>query len=100
MESLTERELEKINDEITDAAERSVESLTERELEITRMFAMGAHTTREIAQSLSLSEQDVERQLRMIYNKFHITSRSELAQALSDTGLDEPSREPRRPADD
>jgi DNA-binding CsgD family transcriptional regulator len=78
--------------------ERGMAVLTPRELEIARMMAAG-HTNRQIARSLYLSDKTVELHITNIFNKLGITSQNEVEQALTHTGVDEPSNEPHRPSD-
>ena len=56
-------------------AGRSFEGLTRREVEVLRLVAQ-AHSNREIAAALVLSEKTVERHLSHIFAKLQVSSRS------------------------
>jgi ATP/maltotriose-dependent transcriptional regulator MalT len=61
-----------------------LESLTERELEVTRLV-VDRRTNPEIATKLFLSQKTVETHLRNIFHKMDVTSRVELARAVERT---------------
>lgn len=61
--------------------------LTEREIEVLRLVAR-AMTNREIAQTLSISEQTVKNHLKNIIQKLHLKNRVDLAMYARRLGLD------------
>ncbi len=64
----------------------TLDTLTPRELQISRLLAEGS-TTRQAAAALFLSPKTVEYHLRNVYTKFGINSRAELSDRLSDLSM-------------
>jgi DNA-binding NarL/FixJ family response regulator len=69
-----------------DAAERSPDALTPREIEIVRMVAQGLRN-KAIAERLSISEGTVKVHLHNIYDKMGVDGRLELVLAAQQKGL-------------
>jgi DNA-binding NarL/FixJ family response regulator len=64
----------------------TVESLTERELDIVRLVAAG-HDNRTIAAQLHLSEKTVGNRLSEIFQKLHVTNRTQAALVAIQRGI-------------
>jgi DNA-binding NarL/FixJ family response regulator len=67
-------------------SERSFGNLTRRELEVLRLVGL-AHSNREIASQLVLSEKTVERHLSHIFAKLQVSSRTAAARLAVQAGL-------------
>ena len=67
-------------------AGRSFAGLTRREVEVLRLVAL-AHSNREIAASLVLSEKTVERHLSHIFAKLQVSSRFEATRVAVQPGI-------------
>ena len=77
----------------------SIDSLTERELQVARLV-VDRKTNPEIAADLFLSQKTVETHLRNIFRKIDVSTRVELARVVerADDGARAASRAPRSPA--
>ncbi len=67
-------------------SKRSVDTLTDRELEVLKLIGTGA-TNHEIAQTLIISEHTVKSHLRSILNKLHFRNRQQAAAFAEREGL-------------
>ena len=68
------------------AGARSVEPLSQRELDVVRAAAKG-WTNREIAQALDISDRTVQGHLANIFAKLQVSSRTEVVTLALQTGL-------------
>ena len=73
------------------------DDLTEREVEILRLIALG-HTNAEIGEQLYLSVRTVESHRAHVQQKLRLSTRAELVRYAIDRGLLQDAERPRRPS--
>ena len=79
--------------EATPQAEEPVEPLTQRELEVLKLVALG-YTTAEIGAQLSLNARTVEHYRANLKDKIGVRTRAELTRYAAEHGLSPPIRRP------
>jgi DNA-binding NarL/FixJ family response regulator len=79
------------NSRATDHAERSPDSLTDREQEVLELLVQGVTSNRDLADRLAVSENTVKYHLRNILDKLHLQNRAQVVSYALRHGLVKPT---------